>query len=186
MKNINICVWIYGNGTEEFGSYHPYFTLISLLLKAAFKPCKRRKIEKGRQWKEEKRAEKAQKRKRTDFPLNFYIVTFGERKKSPPIRRKFSSLTPLKKKQKKKKTDIHILQFILLLLQPNAQKYHWEFQFGLPLVSERANDWLSEWAIEWMTKTENARNKYPTGLTAIWLTHLLKLTGVFAVFFVII
>ena len=54
----NKYVWIYENGTKEFESYQPYFTLISLLLNAAFKPCKRRKIEKERQWKEDKWVEK--------------------------------------------------------------------------------------------------------------------------------
>ena len=39
----SIYVWIYENGVKEFASYHPYFTLISLLLKAASKPCKRAK-----------------------------------------------------------------------------------------------------------------------------------------------
>ena len=65
--SVPINVWIYENGAEEFESYYPHFTLISLLLNAAFKPCKRRKIEKARQWKEDKRVEK----KRTTFLLIF-------------------------------------------------------------------------------------------------------------------
>ena len=68
------------NGAEEFDSYHPYLTLISLLLNAAFKPWKRRKIEKGRQWKEDKRVEKE---KRNDVPSNFYTLTFSGEKKRP-------------------------------------------------------------------------------------------------------
>ena len=31
-------VWIYENSAKEFESYHSYFTFISLLLEAAFKP----------------------------------------------------------------------------------------------------------------------------------------------------
>ena len=46
---LSMYVWIYENGAEEFESYHPYFTLISLLLKAAFKPCKGQKIKRGQQ-----------------------------------------------------------------------------------------------------------------------------------------
>ena len=49
-RDFSICtyVWIYENGAGEFESYHPYFTLTSLLLNAVIKPRKRRKIEKGR------------------------------------------------------------------------------------------------------------------------------------------
>ena len=32
-----------GGDVKEFAPYHPYFTLISLFLKAASKPCKRTK-----------------------------------------------------------------------------------------------------------------------------------------------
>ena len=91
-------VWIYENGAEEFESHHPYFTLISLFLKAAFKSRKRRKIEKGRQWKKDTQVEK--ERKKTDLPLNFYIVTFG-------LRPEFSSLTPFSKIQPYVKKNIY-------------------------------------------------------------------------------
>ena len=63
------------NGAEEFESYHPYLTSISLLLNAAFKPCKRRKIERGRQWKEDKQVEKEKnktlRRERETYRFNF-------------------------------------------------------------------------------------------------------------------
>ena len=43
---------------------------------------KKGKIEKGRQWKEDKQVEKERK---TEFPFNFYIVAFadGEKEKRP-------------------------------------------------------------------------------------------------------
>ena len=62
-------VWIYENGAEEFESYHPYFTLISLLLKAAFKPCKGQKIKRGQQWKEDQRVEK----EKNDWPSFWFL-----------------------------------------------------------------------------------------------------------------
>ena len=96
---VYIYVWNYKNGTEEFESYHPHFTLIAILLKAAFKPCKRREIEKGRQWIKRMINEWRKNKKGvwTDFPLNFYIVT-----RCPEIvsgERKTCSLAPFSKIQ---------------------------------------------------------------------------------------
>ena len=54
-------VWIYENGAKELDPKHPQFSLISLNLKAFFKPSKRVKIEKGGQWKEDKRVEEGKK-----------------------------------------------------------------------------------------------------------------------------
>ena len=39
----DVYVWIYENSAKEFDPFYPYFTLISLLLLAASKPCKRAK-----------------------------------------------------------------------------------------------------------------------------------------------
>ena len=59
-------VWIYENGAEEFESYRPYFTLISVLLMAAFKLCKgekQRKDGKERKIKEWRERETEKKKK---------------------------------------------------------------------------------------------------------------------------
>ena len=86
-KSSHTYVWIYKNSTEEFESYHPYFTLISLPLKDAFKPCKRRKQRKeGNEWK----LNEWRKKEKDWLSFRFYIVT---------LRREFSSLTPLSKIQ---------------------------------------------------------------------------------------
>ena len=77
--------------------------LISLLLKATFKPRKRRKIEKGRQWKEDKRVEKETK---DWISFYFYIVTFGE--KNRPLKTGIQFIF--------KNPDINI--FIFLRVQP--------------------------------------------------------------------
>lgn len=56
-----IYVWIYENAAKESTFYYLYFTLISILFKAACKPCKRAKKGKGRQWKEDERMEEEKK-----------------------------------------------------------------------------------------------------------------------------
>ena len=88
-KSSHTYVWIYKNSTsaEEFEYYHPYFILISLLLKDAFKPCKRRKQRnEGNEWK----LNEWRKKEKDWLCFKFYIVT---------LRREFSSLTPLSKIQ---------------------------------------------------------------------------------------
>ena len=42
-SSVSSFVQLMENGVKEFAPYHPYFTLISLLLKAASKSCTRAK-----------------------------------------------------------------------------------------------------------------------------------------------
>ena len=63
---------IYENGVKEFAPYHPYFTLISPLLKAASKPCKGAKYRERTAMKRSLRGEEEK-----NFYIDFYIVAFG-------------------------------------------------------------------------------------------------------------
>ena len=82
-----VYVWIYENGAKEL-ELDPYHAFAKLLGRAS-KPCKLEKIEKGGQWKEDKRVEEE---KMTDFAFNFYIVTFQDsfwREEKRPFRARF-------------------------------------------------------------------------------------------------